>query len=703
VGRDDEVAALDRLLTAPETRLLTLTGPPGVGKTRLAIAVAAAAAPRFPDGVAFVDLTDIQDPPLVAAAVLEATGSSDVGRSEAAEQLGRALAGRTMLLVVDNFEHVLDAGLVLATALTGCAGLRLLLTSRERLHLRAEREIPVRPLGLPRDDDPAGSSPAPALEMLVQCVRRFDPGFDVTPDNCAALAEICARLDGLPLALELAAARLKLFTPGELTFRLRHRMSILVNTVRDVPRRHRTLRAALAWSHDLLKPDERAAFRRLSVFVGGATLDAAGQVCDLDDPVATITSLVDKSLLHRRIRPDGVAEFAMLQSLREYAAELLVEHGEEETFTVRHTRYFVDLAVLAETAIGETAEAPWMDSVGFEQGNLRKALTHATSAADASLSLPLGSALGWYAYTRGRLGDGVATTLDRVLVVANPGQPQGADDSLSSALLIAAVLALGRGDLDDADTLLTRVLSVDIDQRNTAIARAFLGHVAGARGHHDQAVGHHARAAELFSELGNTPGVAWSRYDLALLARHRGDADGAAGHLRESLTRFREMGDARAVECATWALLTVELRRERVDGTERLLAEARGCRGAPPHGPGVATCLGAVSVMGCGCRKQEAARFPRPARTPETPRKLSAIARIARTRDGYALPGDSLTVREQQVARLVACGSTNRQIGRVLGIAEKTTETHVHNIIQKLGARNRAEVAARVSAAEQSG
>jgi non-specific serine/threonine protein kinase len=538
--------------------------------------------------------------------------------------------------------------------------------------------------------------------MLVQCVRRFDPGFDVTPDNCAALAEICARLDGLPLALELAAARLKLFTPGELTFRLRHRMSILVNTVRDVPRRHRTLRAALAWSHDLLKPDERAAFRRLSVFVGGATLDAAGQVCDLDDPVATIMSLVDKSLLHRRIRPDGVAEFAMLQSLREYAAELLEEQGEEETFTVRHTRYFADLAVLAETAIGETAEAPWMDSVGFEQGNLRKALTHATAAADAGLSLPLGSALGWYAYTRGRLGDGLAT-LDQVLAVVNPGQPQGAGDSLTRALLIAAVLALGRGDLGDADTLLNRVLAVDIDQRNTAIATAFLGHVARARGHHDQAVGHHARAAELFSELGNTPGVAWSRYDLALLARHRGDADGAVDHLRESLTRFREMGDVRAVECATWALLAVELRRERADGTERLLAEARGCRGAPPDGLGVATCLGDASVMGCACREQEAARLPGPARAPETPRKLSAVAPIARTRDGYAPHGDSLTVREQQVARLVASGSTNRQIARVLGIAEKTIEAHVHNIIRKLGAHNRAEVAARVSAHEPSG
>ena len=188
-----------------------------------------------------------------------------------------------------------------------------------------------------------------------------------------------------------------------------------------------------------------------------------------------------------------------------------------------------------------------------------------------------------------------------------------------------------------------------------------------------------------------------------MLARHRGDADGAADHLRESLTRFREMGDARAVECATWALLAVELRRERADGTERLLAEARGCRGAPPDGLGVATCLGDASVMGCACREQEAARLPGPARTPETPRKLSAVAPIARTRDGVRTPRSSLTVREQQVARLVAGGSTNRQIGRVLGIAEKTIETHVHNIIRKLGAQNRAEVAARVSAHERSG
>ena len=705
VGRGDDVATLDRLLGAPETRLLTLTGPPGVGKTRLAIAAAAAAASRFPDGVAFVDLTDVRDPRLVAPAVLEAAGFADVGTAEATDQLVRAPGDSTMLLVVDNFEHLLDAGPALAAVLAGSPGLTLLTTSRERLHLRAEREIPVRPLGLPRDDDPDGPMTAPAVEMLVQCVRRFEPEFAVTPDNRAALSEISARLDGLPLALELAAARLKLFTPGELTFRLRHRMSILNNTHRDVPRRHRTLRAALAWSHDLLKPDERTAFRRLSVFVGGATLDAAAQVCDLEDPVAIITSLVDKSLLHRRIRPDGVAEFVMLESLREYAVERLVEHGEEEAVTSLHTQYFADLAVLVETTIGETAERAWMDVVRFEHGNLRKALAHATAAADASLSLPLGSALSWYAYTQGRLVDGLAT-LDRALAVVDPGQPQAPGDSLPRALLIAAVLALGRGDLDDADILLTHVLAVDVDQRRTAIATAFHGHLARARGLHDQAVGHHVRAADLFSELGNTPGVAWSGYDLALLARHRGDADSAAGHLRKSLSGFREMGDECAVACVTWALLTVEMRRDRADGTERLLAQARGCCGDTPDGRDVAICLGTPSAAGCALREarepQETAGSLGPARPPRTPRTLSVVLPVDQRRDVGAQPIGVLTVRELQVARLVADGSTNRQIGQALGIAEKTTEAHVHNIIRKLGAQNRAEVAARVSTHERS-
>jgi non-specific serine/threonine protein kinase len=700
---------IDRLLADPATRLITLTGPPGVGKTRLAVAVAAVAAPRFADGVAFVDLTEFRDPDLVRAAVLAALGADD-GTAEETDRIRGTLADENLLLVIDNCEHVLDVGTVIAAELAGCPALRLLVTSRERLHLRAEREVPVRPLGLPQEgDDLRRLAAAPAMEMFLQCVRRFEPGFDVTPANQAALVEICARLDGLPLALELAAARLKLFTPGELTFRLRHRVRFLIGTARDVPPRHRTLRAALAWSHDLLRPDERAAFRRLAVFVGGATLDAAGQVCALGDPVATVTSLVDKSLLQRRVRPDGATEFVMLESLREYAGVLLAEHGEQDAVEARHARYFADFAVLVGTAVDETARAEWAqwaESVGVEQGNLRKALAHAMATADAGLSLPLAGALGWFASVRGRGGPGAA---DPVRAPAVVGPPRAAGDSLSHALLVAAAPALGQGDLDDVELLLTRVLTADDDRQCTAIATAVLGHVARARGHHDRAVGHHTHAADLFGALGDLPGLAWSRYDLALLARHRGDAAGAEGHLRESVNRFREMGDARAVACASWALAAVaESRGERAGSAERLLVEARGCCGEARGGPAVATCLAATATIGCARREPPA--VPSSLRR-EAPRMLAAAPVVPEIgRDGPPnAPADggpsirALTARERQVARLVADGSTNRQIGRALGIAEKTTETHVHNIIRKLGAHNRAEVAARVSGRDATG
>ena len=717
------MTAVGRLLMAPDTRVVTLTGPPGVGKTRLAIAAAAAAAPRFADGVTFVDLTGVRDPALVPAAVLAAVGA-DQSSSGTPDQLARVLTEEQILVLIDNFEQVLDAGPSIAAALAGCGGLRLLLTSRERLHLRAEREMVVRPLRLPREgDNLAHLSAAPAMEMLVQCVRRFEPEFEVTPANQEALVEICTRLDGLPLALELAAARLKLFTPGELTFRLRHRMSILTGTVRDVPTRHRTLRAALRWSHDLLKPDERAAFRRMSVFVGGATLDAAGEVCALGDPVATVTSLVDKSLLQRRARPDGAAEFVMLESLREYAGVLLAEHGEQEALDARHARYFTDLAVLMDTAVGEAgraASAEWAESVRLEQGNLRKALAYTMAVADAGLSLPLAATLGWYASVRAQARKAHPASHR---IPAEPQHPTGPGDTLSHALLAATAPALGQGDLDEVEVLLTRVLAVDEDTRCTAIATAVLGHVARARGHHDRAARHHARAADLFGALGDLSGLAWSRYDQAVLARLRGDAVGAAGHLRESQTRFRETGDARALACATWALMTTQTHHGRTDAAERLLVGARGCCDLAGVGPGAAACLADTSPGACVRREREGIRWgldrseaPRtlvpaiaelsPARradsdTAPTPRRPALRPVTARVGTPSAV--QALTMRERQVARLVAGGATNRQIGQALGIAEKTTEAHVHNIIRKLGAQNRAEVAARVSVSDQTG
>ena len=304
IGRDAELAALGAAITSADERLITLTGPPGVGKTRLAIAAAAAAASLFRDGVVFVDLTPVRDPDLVLPEVARALGLRDPPGRPLPDRILTAVAERDLLIVVDNMEHVLDAGPALAALLAECP-LLLACTSRERLHLRGEQEYPVAPLELPTPgdvDDLERLAETPSISMLLHRVRGFQPDFAVTSANAAALAEICIRLDGLPLALELATARLKLFTAGELTFRLRHRMRLLTSGARDGPDRHRTLRAALTWSHDLLGPDERVLFRP-SVFVGGWTLEAAEQVCGAADVVETTASLVDKSLVRRRTPP----------------------------------------------------------------------------------------------------------------------------------------------------------------------------------------------------------------------------------------------------------------------------------------------------------------------------------------------------------------------------------------------------------------
>jgi predicted ATPase/DNA-binding CsgD family transcriptional regulator len=752
VGRDSELAALAGLLLAVDTRLVTLTGPPGVGKTRLAVAAASAVADRFADGVVFVDLTPVRDPALVPVEVARALGVGAEGRAEPGERLARELVDKALLLVLDNVEHVLSAGPGIAAPLATCPRLRVLATSRERLHVGAEREVLVNPLALPVEGDtadPERFAETASVQLLVQRVRGFQPDFRVTEANAAALAEVCVRLDGLPLALELAAARLRLFTPGELTFRLRNRLRLLTDGARDAPDRHRTLHTALAWSHDLLAPNERAMFRRLSVFVGGWTLEAAAQVCEAADEVGgldsveTLASLVDKSLVRRRdvrLAAGAVAEFVMLESLREYAGEQLARSGELAETRSRHARYFVGRATRTESEIGTSEETRSLDRAGHDEPNLRAALAHCLEVGEVGLALSLVGELGWYLYTRGRLGEGQAI-LDRTLAAAEGAPP---DDPLAAALLIAAVIAFARADLEVADTHLARAIEVNDRvgcRRRVAIGSAFRGHLARARGEHDEAVYHYHRAGSLHEQLGHAPGVAWSRYDLGLLARWRGDLDAAAEHLLAALAAFREMDYSWAVGCSGWALACVGLRRGELCGASALLAEALDAFDVVPDDRGIAQCLEAAAdvavqrgahhdagrLLGAAAVRRERLAAPLPdedrsaqhAVTGSVRRGLGPVAADRARRAGRELsrqaavalarrvladqpmplpePANPLTARERQVALLVAGGRTNRQVGRALGITEKTTEVHVHNIIRKLGASSRAEVAAWVA------
>jgi predicted ATPase/DNA-binding NarL/FixJ family response regulator len=748
VGRDDELEAVSRMLADPHTRLVTLTGPPGIGKTRLAVACASAHAERSGCAAVFVDLAPVRDPALVLAELAQAAGVEPRGGTDLTGQLAAALGHAEWLVVLDNCEHLLaaapDVGRVLATI----PRLRVLATSRERLRLSAEQEFPVPPLAMPAPADVAdlGSLAAnPSVALLLDRARRTSPGFDLTPANALLLASACVRLEGLPLAIELAAARLKVLTPGELVFRLGSGIGVLASSMRDVPVRQRALRNAIAWSYELLDSGERALFRKLSVFAGSWTLADADSVCvaDGDDALAMVESLLDKSLVRRLPGDEQTAEFSMLGSLREYAAEQLAADPEAEEIRARHARYYAGLAEQFEASLGLPEERTWVRQLGRHYADLRAALEYCLGAGQDAWALWLATALGWYHYGHADLDHGSAL-VDAVLPSAAISE-----DGVSAAggqtglLIVAGVLAYATGAIDRAEGLLRSALERSEAhgyERRAGFACAFLGHVARAGGEWDASADWHRRAEAEFREVGNTPGVAWARHDLGLLARDHGALDRAAELLRESLRDFRELDYSWAVAWSAWGLGTTLSAQGRLEEACPLLAEALRIYTDLDDPRGIAQCLEALAhvaserahyeiaaqLIGAAAalRERMAARQPdsEQARTSSVERELARALgphdADALTHAGRIMPaqqaaelamavasgtaaGDPdrsdqvpLTPRERQVAALVASGRTNRQIGRVLGISEKTAEVHLHHVMSKLDARSRAEVAA---------
>ena len=561
IGRERETATLLHMLGQPEVRLLTLTGPGGVGKTRLAGELAWAALGIFPDGVAWTSLAPLTEPALVTPAVAHALGLREAGGQTPRELLRGYLRDRHVLLVLDNFEHVLGASPDVAALLLGCPRLTVLTTSRAPLRIQGEQEYPLPPLGLPdlshvprlRDVERA-----PSVALFVRRARQASPAFDLTAANALSIAAICRRLDGLPLAIELAAARVKLLSPPEILQRLDCALPLLTGGARDLPERQRTMRDAIAWSYDLLDEGARVLLRRLSVFAGGWTLHAAEDVVaggdvDAEQVLDLLGRLVDQSLVVADAIP-GERRYRMLEPVRQYAAELLGAGEEAATVRRRHAAYYLRLAEHEEPELGRIERAAHLDMLEAEHGNLRAAMQWFEDEGDETARLRMAACLGWFWLLGGHWSEG-RTRLDRALGGDGGGVQEGGvtSESMPSrtmprarALYYAAELAYAEGDLADARSLYEgsiATLRAAGDRRSLAQALHRLGEVRWSYG---EAAGIRAvneEAAALFQEVGDAGGLAGALRGQGKAAILAGNHALARSLLTESLTLSRGAGD----------------------------------------------------------------------------------------------------------------------------------------------------------------
>jgi predicted ATPase/class 3 adenylate cyclase len=516
VGRAREVAEATRLLAT--TRLLTLTGPGGTGKTRLSLQVAAEAASDYPDGVFFVPLGPIDDAGMVAPAIVQALGMREAVNQPSLARLTEYLRDRRLLLVLDNFEQVQEAAALVGELLRSSPGLRALVTSRSPLHIYGEQEYAVPPLGLPvvgADSDPVELARYESVALFLERAAAVNPGFGLTAANAAIVAEICALLDGLPLAIELAAARTRLLPPQALLARLGQRLDTLSSGSRDLPERQQTLRGAIAWSYDLLDEKARQLFACFSVFVGGADLEAVEAVCGREglDVLAGLADLVDQSLI-RQDQTEGEPRFSMLFVIREFALERLEELEVANGVAELHASFYRDLAETAAPGMTGRDQKRLLDGLDRENGNLRAALTWSIEHDAPETALRLGYALWRFWQMRGLLVEG-ANWLERVL--AMPGAATHPE----------------------------------------ALARAFeaAGGVAYWRAQMPQAIEYYEACLALCREIGDKPAIANALYNIGFPSTVNGtDVPRAMATLEESLAIYRELGDREMIARVMWGL-----------------------------------------------------------------------------------------------------------------------------------------------------
>jgi predicted ATPase/uncharacterized membrane protein len=627
IGRERELEQITATLGGDEARLLTLTGPGGVGKTRLAVEASRLLLDAFADGVFVVDLTPLSDPKLIASHVAEVLGLKEAPGTTIAERLAQHFSDKHLLLVLDNFEHLLGGASLVAELLGAAPRLRVLVTSRAVLRVRAEREFEVQPLEVPSATEapqPRAIERTSAVALFVERAREVKPSFALTEANAVAVAGICRRLEGLPLAIELATARLRLLTAESLLARLDERLRLLTGGARDLPERQQTMRGTIRWSYDLLEEPEQAVLRRLAVFAGGCTLEAAEAVCgDCGVEVLDgLESLLDKSLLRQREQPDGEARFLMLELVREFARERLEASGEAEAARKAHAHYFLRLAHEAEQKLFKgPQQAAWRARLEAERDNLRAALgwlleyepeagarmtsamiifwlprslfreawewlTRALAASradDAALRAKLLFGLGNCERLMGNLDAAGAHAREAVEASRGCGDAPLLARSLN---LLGMVFGLQK-ELPQAREAFEEGLRISRELDHAGLTCMFLsnlGEMARHEGDRATARAYHAQAHEVAVSHGFTEIVGNSLVNLAAVSLEGGDYVGAGAFYREAIAIATEIGSTFLCAVALAGLTAVALaggqlqRAARLAGAVEALLEAIGVR-----------------------------------------------------------------------------------------------------------------------------